>query len=221
MNISLRSLAITAGAVLLVVGFLTLRRGSAAPARKPAARAVATAEVEPEAAPAPPPSDEAHAEARRARDAMRREILEARRRHDAALAAAKAAAAAPHPAPAEPPVDEPGYYEPSYIQQHVREDMFPLIKECYASALRQSPKLAGKLVLTFNIVGDPSVGGIVEDADFADESTIKDPEMSTCVRESMMTLTFDKPPSGGGSVKVTYPIAFSPGDDDEADGGGP
>ena len=34
-----------------------------------------------------------------------------------------------------------------------------------------------------------------------------------------MTLTFDKPPSGGGYVSVKYPVEFAPGDDDEADAG--
>ena len=38
--------------------------------------------------------------------------------------------------------------------------------------------------------------------------------METCVRESLMTITFDKPPSGGGSVKVKYPWEFAPGSDE-------
>jgi hypothetical protein len=93
------------------------------------------------------------------------------------------------------------------------------VKKCYESALQRSPKLGGRLVMTFKIVGDPSVGGVVEDAGFDDESTLKDDEMATCVRESLMTVTFDKPPSGGGFVTVKYPILFSPDDEEEGDAG--
>jgi hypothetical protein len=92
--------------------------------------------------------------------------------------------------------------------------MFPLLRQCYENALAQRPELAGKLVLTFTIVGDPSVGGVVEDADFDEESDLQDPEMETCVRESLMTLIFDKPPDGGGFVTVKYPVLFSPDDED-------
>ena len=121
----------------------------------------------------------------------------------------------PSARPAPPPPDEgaPGKYDPAYIQQVVREDMFPLLRQCYGDALRRQPTLGGRLVFTFTIVGDSSVGGVVEDADFADESDLKDDEMRTCTRESMMTLSFDKPPSGGGYVTVTYPVLFAPGDD--------
>ena len=89
--------------------------------------------------------------------------------------------------------------------------MFPLLRQCYDSALKTKPTLAGRLVLKFAIVGDARVGGVVESAEIAEESDVKDDEMRLCVRESLMTLTFDKPPSGGGLVTVTYPILFSPG----------
>jgi hypothetical protein len=99
--------------------------------------------------------------------------------------------------------------------------MFPLLHQCYEDTLRRHPTLGGRLVLTFSIVGDPAVGGIVEDADFAEESSIQDDEMRTCVRESLMTLTFDKPPTGGGYVTVKYPIEFAPDEPDAGDAGEP
>jgi hypothetical protein len=149
---------------------------------------------------------------------MRNEILAALRRRSEASRPAPAAQTAPvRPAASATPAGEddapPGHYEPSYIQQHFRAEMFPLLKQCYESALKRQPALGGKLVLSFAIVGDPQVGGIVEDADFAEESDLKDAEMETCVRESLMTLTFDKPPEGGGKVTVKYPILFAPGDE--------
>jgi hypothetical protein len=213
-----RFLAILGGAAALVlVGILLLRRGHGAaavqarPDRAAPAEAASQAEAQDTAA--------SRAEARRARDAMRAEILAALRRRNAesqpAPPARPAAAGPPSSAaPAEGDEPPPGRYEPSYIQQHFREDMFPLMRQCYESALLRRPALAGKLVLSFAIVGDPRVGGIVEDADFAEESDLKDTEMETCVRESLMTLTFDKPPAGGGKVTVKYPVMFSPGDEE-------
>jgi hypothetical protein len=227
MNDSLRRggavAALVAALVLLALGAWVAWRSKDATARPRAAPARSAAA---DVAPAPPsePSDTAteakRAEARRARDAMRAEILAALRRRDAGSAAAPRP---PAPTPASTAraaaqaEDEPphGHYEASYIREHFRADMFPLLKSCYADALTRRPSLAGKLVLQFAIVGDQQVGGIVESARFADESDLKDTPMETCVRESLMTLTFDKPPEGGGMVTVTYPIEFSPDPDPE------
>ncbi len=212
-----RSFAILGGVVILAAGIFLLRRGPAA-ARPAAARAVTPeATVEAPAPSEPWHSTPAHEAARRARDAKRAEILAAIQRRQAASAASPPKAAAPSStaaaqAEAEPP---PGHYEPSYIRQVFRDDMFPIMKECYASALKRQPKLAGKLVMKFAIVGDPQVGGVVEDAEFAPESDLQDDEMQTCVRESLSALTFDKPPEGGGRVTVTYPVLFSPDDEEE------
>jgi hypothetical protein len=213
-----RNLAILGGAALLAGAFLLLRRGPAAaqpsvPSATPHAAAEATT--------APPSPDEArrleaaHAAARKARDEKRAEILAALQRKNAASAPARTPSSAPPAADAEPPH---GHYDPEYIRKVFREDMFPLMKQCYESALKAHPTLGGRLALKFAIVGDPQVGGVVEDADFTEDSDLKDDEMRTCVRESLMALTFDKPPSGGGKVTVTYPVLFSPGDE-EAEGG--
>ena len=217
MNDRLRLIAILAGAALLGLVVLLRTRPSPAPAR---ARPVHTAEAEPLTAEAPA-APAAHAQGRQARDAMRAQIVEALRRRDgrpapAAAPASASLAAAHRPAPL-PDDDLPhGHYEASYIQQTFREDMFPILRQCYDSALKRLPALSGKLVLSFSIVGDSQVGGVVEDASIADDSTLHDTEMETCVGESLLALTFDKPPSGGGLVTVRYPIAFSPGEDNEA-----
>lgn len=214
-----RRLAVLGGAVVLAAaGVLLLRRGPAAAARPaPPPTAVAEAQTEAPAHASTWESSPAHAEARRLRDLKRAEILAALRKRQEAPEPAPRRAAAPAASAAAADPDEPphGHYEASYIQQHFREDMFPLMKQCYESTLKRRPTLGGRLVLKFAIVGDAQVGGIVEDAHFADESDLKDDEMQTCVRESLMTLTFDKPPTGGGKVTVTYPILFAPGDDEE------
>lgn len=157
---------------------------------------------------------------------MRTQIVSELERKRSAAAASATAKAPPREAPSQAPParaagdeDRPkGRYDPKYIQKHVREDMFPLMRECYEEALSRRPKLGGKLILTFTIAGDPSVGGIVEEADFAEDSSIQDEEMRTCVRESLMTLTFEKPPEGGGYVTVRYPIEFSADDEEAATG---
>jgi hypothetical protein len=104
-----------------------------------------------------------------------------------------------------------GTISPEYIRERVREDFFPLARECYEAALEKQPKLAGKLIISFVIVGDDEVGGVVDSAELAEGSTLDDEELSTCMLESMLSLSFVAP-SGGGSVSVTYPFELSPGD---------
>jgi hypothetical protein len=108
--------------------------------------------------------------------------------------------------------------DPKYIQKRVRDDLFPLARQCYAGALGRDPKLAGRIEIDFTIMGDPRVGGVVGEAAIGKGTTLDDREFQTCVRESMMSVSFDAPPEGG-EVTVVYPIEFSP-DDDEAGGGG-
>jgi hypothetical protein len=112
----------------------------------------------------------------------------------------------------------PGKIDPSYIQSVVRNDYFPLAKQCYANALERNPRLAGTIEMSFRILGGPGIGGVVDDAKLGDGTTIDDAELRTCMRESMMSVTFDAPPEGG-EVTVVYPIRFSP-DDDDGDAGG-
>ncbi len=101
-----------------------------------------------------------------------------------------------------------------YIQQRVRDDLFPLARECYAAQLAKNPKLAGRFIMHFRIVGDRKIGGVVDTAYADDAGTLTDPEFSKCMTESMMSITFDAPPGKAGQVTVTYPIEFSPDDDD-------
>jgi hypothetical protein len=105
--------------------------------------------------------------------------------------------------------------DPGYIQKRVREDLFPLAKDCYADALKRDPKVAGTLSVFFRIIGDRKVGGVVDEARMTDDTTIADPELQTCVRESLMSVSFDAPPDDG-EVTVVYPIRFSPDDEDAA-----
>jgi hypothetical protein len=117
--------------------------------------------------------------------------------------------------PAAPPPDPPGdagRIEPEYIQEHVRSEFFGPAAQCYAEAQERLPNPRGQVVFWFTIVGDEKVGGVVESVDVLDESTLRDPQMIECMRQSFLSVTFP-PPKEGGYVTVKYPIAFAPGDE--------
>jgi hypothetical protein len=118
--------------------------------------------------------------------------------------------------PPDPPGEGGGGIEPKYIQEHVRSQFFGPALDCYTRAQEQGrlPKPHGTVVFYFTIVGDEKVGGIVESVDVLNESTLRDPEMIDCMRQSFLSVTFP-PPKGGGWVTVKYPIELSPDDADE------
>ena len=77
---------------------------------------------------------------------------------------------------------------------------------CYETALRKSPKLAGRVVLDFKI--DKS--GAVKSASVAtDASDLQD--LGACVVKGLSAISFP-PPNNAEEVKVEYPIIFNPGD---------
>lgn len=162
---------------------------------------------------------------RKARDQVRERIYKARgeappetggTKRSAGTTAERERSTAPNAAsPMGAPDKGPGL-DPQYIRSVVREDFWPMAKQCYESALAGNPKLAGKLVVFFTIVGDEKVGGIVESAEISDGTTIEDEKLRQCFTESMMTLAF-KPPPKGGKVTVKYPFSMEP--DDPPDGG--
>ncbi|HFE45681.1 MAG TPA: AgmX/PglI C-terminal domain-containing protein [Nannocystis exedens] len=100
-----------------------------------------------------------------------------------------------------------GPLSPEYIKDRISEDLMPLAVECYELALDESPDLQGGLALHFRIEGEPDVGGLVVDAKLTDDSEIQHPGLVECMRESMMSVSFD-PPEDGGAIEVTYPFAF-------------
>ena len=123
-----------------------------------------------------------------------------------AQAAERAATAAPGTASSGAPT---GQLSAKYIKKAIKE-ITPLIKECYDNALSADPKLGGKLVVQFDIVGDPDEGGLVAESKIDPErSTMKSAaELRECVRETIYALELD-PPEDGGKVTVRYPFKFS------------
>ena len=101
--------------------------------------------------------------------------------------------------------------KPEYVREAIREQLMPIALECYNTALRQDPELAGQITVKFTIVGEEEIGGVVESAEIDGEETTLDSEfLGECMRESVMAVTFDPPPNSG-RVDVTYPFMFEPG----------
>lgn len=140
---------------------------------------------------------------RAASDALRLALRE-RHRGEGSRGSTRSADAAP----AEPVQD---VLDKDYIRARIQDDLLPIAQECYESALEDDPKLAGKLVMTFSIVGDEEVGGVVDEAELDPSSDIRNPALNECMRESMLSLAF-APPEDGGTVQVTYPFEFAPGE---------
>jgi hypothetical protein len=158
-----------------------------------------------------------------------REELAGRIRHTAARervtgrtsdSASGAAAAVPaEPAPAAPAQRMPGLVGEGnqaerplgkYIRDTLQRQFIPLASSCYDELLSRQPKARGKLVLDLEIVGDGSVGGVVNDVTLGKDSTFTDEEFSTCVRESLYSTVFDAPPDDEKSVTVSYPLELEP-----------
>jgi hypothetical protein len=125
------------------------------------------------------------------------------------------AAARRHDEPTPPATfsaDAPGELDKDYVRDQIRE-ILPLLAECYNHALERDPKLGGRMMVDFSIVGDPSVGGLVGDSKIdGDKSDIGDADMRECVQETMYAAKF-KPPGENGTVRVSYPFVFRPSDD--------
>ena len=90
------------------------------------------------------------------------------------------------------------------IQRIVRQN-FGRFRLCYENGLRNDPKLGGKVSVSFKITK------LGEVAEVSHTSDLKDKSVGSCVAKAFNGLSFPQP-EGGGVVRVTYPIKFSPGD---------
>jgi len=91
------------------------------------------------------------------------------------------------------------------IQSAIRA-VIPLVQECYTSGLKGNPKLKGKAVLTFTIVGKDGQGSIDEGE--VKSSSLGDLKVETCLLHQLTKARFPVP-SGEGKVTVSYPFNFS------------
>lgn len=93
---------------------------------------------------------------------------------------------------------------PAEVIQRIVRQRFGQFRLCYENALRSDPMLEGRVTVSFTIVADGSVSGLTH------TSTIADRTVGECVEKAFASISFPQPESG--VVKVTYPIAFAPGD---------
>jgi hypothetical protein len=77
------------------------------------------------------------------------------------------------------------------------------LRDCYERALKRNRKLAGKLVIKFEI----EESGRTSHVDFEDAS-LNSPEVRECIAQRAKYWRFPRP--DGGSVFVAYPIVFTP-----------
>lgn len=202
------------GAALVVaggVGWYGLSSG-ARDEPKPDIAAVAPGHSAPRTAAAPGRADNVRKLAsREAREKLLEQIRRAREDKLVAEAAAREVPATARPTTTTRRTIDPD--SPDADREYVREavrGLLPLLVECYTEALETQPTLAGKLVVSFKIEGEPGIGGLVtESAIDPDNSDILDPGLGQCVQETMFALEID-PPAGGGSIEVTYPFVFQP-----------
>jgi hypothetical protein len=140
---------------------------------------------------------------RATRDDVRRRILEAwaQSPDPAVAAAARDGRFTPMP--------EDNDASAHYIHEVVREDFFPLAKQCYEELLTRKDA-GGRIEMSFAIVGDEKIGGVIDDVKLTVDGGIDDPEMLTCMRESFLSLSFRPPPHGATETTVVYPIELSP-----------
>lgn len=93
---------------------------------------------------------------------------------------------------------------PKEVVQRIVRQNFGRFRLCYENGLRNDPTLAGKVTVSFTIGTDGSVSTVSQTTD------LKDTAVATCVSKAFYGLSFPQPDKG--TVKVSYPISFAPGE---------
>lgn len=96
-----------------------------------------------------------------------------------------------------------GRLPPEVVTRIVRQQ-FGKLRLCYEQGLARDPKLEGRVAVSFTIQRSGEASGVAVGGD------LPDAVVKSCVERVLGGLAFPAPE--GGIVKVSYPIAFSPGD---------
>ena len=86
------------------------------------------------------------------------------------------------------------------IQSHTDK-----IKGCYEAALKENPKLAGRVSILFVIAED---GSVSEASYLKEKSTLPDQGMIGCLISQLRGRTFPYPPKGS-TAEILFPFTFS------------
>lgn len=95
---------------------------------------------------------------------------------------------------------------PQEVIQRVVRSSLGRIRLCYESAMTKDPTLQGKVAVKFVIDGQGSVQSAT-----AEDATITDATMVSCVVGTVKALSFPAPEKAGVMV-ITYPFTFAPSD---------
>ncbi len=95
-----------------------------------------------------------------------------------------------------------GHMPPEVIQRVVRQN-FGRMRMCYEQGLGRNPNLEGRVEVRFLIGSDGRVGSASSGA-----SSMPDSAVTSCVVSVFYAISFPAPESG--TVRVTYPISFTP-----------
>jgi hypothetical protein len=152
-------------------------------------------------------------EARTKRDALREQIARQLASRPATAAAGSGSAARPR-APTDP--RPPGNLRDNLggreaLAARLNEDFMPLAAECIEEAQARMPQLAGMLAIGLETIADEELGAVVEVAEAAPASTVLDPLLLECIRESAFSLTLPPPlTSGREKFELTLPVEPAP-----------
>jgi hypothetical protein len=99
-----------------------------------------------------------------------------------------------------------------YLRAIARDEFLPMARACYGELVPRKPDARGRVVLHVVVVGHPAAGGVVDSVQLDSGSTLDDPQLTTCLVESMLALSFGAPPEGQGRVEFDYPFQFPDSD---------
>lgn len=223
---------VTIGAVLVAaaVAWMLFRgpQGASKPAsatttadQAPKSASINRADAPPRAAVIVKPKSDVAAAKRRVskqeREALRRRIVNGLAARDAAPEKPSSSA----PAIDNPTEDEAADRQPGEgikdrtggelkkFSAAINDDFIPLAQECYEQALEVDPSLRGMLDMNFGIIADEDIGGLVDTVELGGENELNNPQMTECVRETMLSTIFPSPDeSGTRGIRLT--ISFEP-----------
>ncbi len=138
-------------------------------------------------------SDQANAEARAKRDALREQIVHALERTPRVEAPADSTAASRSQPSANPPklTNRLGEQRQALVDA-LDGDFMPLAMECIEQAEEQNPSLQGMVGIAIEIVADEELGGVIDRADPAPSYKVPDGDLIECIRQSALSVTLPK-----------------------------
>jgi hypothetical protein len=103
----------------------------------------------------------------------------------------------------------PGTISKDDIRAGVRA-VIPLLAECYDAAKDRLSPQRGQIVVQMHLTGEPEVGTLIDKAEIGGDAQLTaDKDLVECLQQTMLSVELP-PIAEGGTVDVTYPIAFAP-----------